>query len=133
MRMAFPWFERPVWIAPGGGLEDGEPAVDGLQRELAEETGRRDLRVGPEVWERRFVVEHEGRVVHAHERYFLVRTARFEPDVRGLEQHEQAWFRGFRWWRAQELAESGDAASPDTLPQLLARLVADLGVRATDP
>jgi ADP-ribose pyrophosphatase YjhB (NUDIX family) len=132
MRMAFPWFERPVWIVPGGGLQDGELAAEGLRRELEEETGRGDLRIGSQVWEWRFVVEHEGRVVHAHERYFLVRTERFEPDVRGLEAQERAWFRGFRWWSLQELVDSREDASPDTLASLLMRLVADLDGRATE-
>lgn len=125
MKMDFPWFVGAVWIAPGGGLDDGESAVDGLRRELQEETGRSDLRIGPEVWDRRFVVEHEGRVVHAHERYFVVRTERFEPSSQGLEAQELAWFKGFRWWALDELAESPEPTSPDTLPALLKRVAAE--------
>src|SRR5687768_3176609 len=51
MKMNFPWFGAPVWIAPGGGLGETETAVDGLRRELQEETGRSDLQIGPQVWE----------------------------------------------------------------------------------
>ena len=126
MKMKFPWIADPVWIAPGGGLGDGEMAVDGLRRELQEEIGRSDLAVGPQVWERSFIVEHEGRVVHAYERYFVVRTERFTPDMRGLEEQELAWFRGFRWWGIDEILGSSEQTSPDTLPSLLARVAAEL-------
>jgi ADP-ribose pyrophosphatase YjhB (NUDIX family) len=125
MKMTFPWFAEPVWIAPGGGLGDGETAVDGLRRELQEETGRSDLQIGPQVWERRFVVEYEARIVHAYERYFVVPTERFTPDAQGLEEQELAWFKGFRWWRVDELLGSSEQTSPDTLPSLLARVAAE--------
>jgi len=119
MKMSFPWVVAPLWIAPGGGLQDGETPVEGLRRELQEETGRGDWRIGPQVWDRRFVVEHQARVVHAHETYFVVRTERFSPDTHGLEERELAWFRGFRWWGIDELARSSEPTSPDTLSSLL--------------
>ena len=31
--------ERDFWCTPGGGLNKGEPLVDGLNREMVEETG----------------------------------------------------------------------------------------------
>ena len=128
MKMRFPWFDGPVWIAPGGGLEEGETAIEGLERELREETGRSGLSIGAEVWEQRFVVEHEGHVMHAHERYFVVQTQHFVPDTGVLEEHEQAWFAGFRWWRPSELASSSERTSPENLPSLLARVAVEVAL-----
>jgi ADP-ribose pyrophosphatase YjhB (NUDIX family) len=124
MQMSFPWFGTPVWIAPGGGLEGDETPVDGLHRELREETGR-ELQIGPQVWERRFAVEHQDRTVQAHERYFVVRTERFIPDTQGLQARERSWFMGFRWWSVAELLRSSEPTSPDSLPSLVARVTAE--------
>jgi ADP-ribose pyrophosphatase YjhB (NUDIX family) len=125
MKMSFPWLEVPVWIAPGGGLEAGETEVEALRRELHEETGR-VFQIGPPVWERRFVVEHRGRIVQAHERYFVVRSERFVPNTRGLEEHERRWFREFGWWEVDALLRAPERTSPETLASLVARVVADL-------
>lgn len=84
------------------------------------------MQLGPQVWERRFVVAHDARVVHAYERYFVVQTERFTPDTHGLEDQERGWFKGFRWWRVDELLRSSEPTSPDTLPSLLAQVAAKL-------
>ncbi|MEP0829977.1 NUDIX domain-containing protein [Microcoleus sp. AS-A8] len=38
--------EPDCWDLPGGGLQPGEPIVQALKREIREETGLRDVRVG---------------------------------------------------------------------------------------
>jgi len=91
MKMSFPWFGVPVWIAPGGGLEERETPVQ------------------------------------AHERYFVVRTERFTPDIDGLEEQELTWFRGFRWWSIDELLGSSEPTSPESLPSLIAQVTTKLG------
>ena len=40
------------WLAPGGGIEDGEDAMVGARREIYEATGLRDLELEAEVWHR---------------------------------------------------------------------------------
>jgi isopentenyldiphosphate isomerase len=105
MSMAFPWLDKPIWIAPGGGLEPGESWEAAAIRELREETGFAAEVVGPVLWERALDIEHAGRTTRLHERYFLVRAERFEPSVAGHEAQERGWFRGFRWWPLAEIAE----------------------------
>jgi ADP-ribose pyrophosphatase YjhB (NUDIX family) len=50
VRFSFPWVDYPVWAPPGGGLEPGETAAEGIRRELAEEVGLVDFELGPVVW-----------------------------------------------------------------------------------
>lgn len=38
-----------IWMAPGGGIEEGESAAEAAVREVREETGL-DIEVGPLIW-----------------------------------------------------------------------------------
>jgi 8-oxo-dGTP diphosphatase len=78
--LRFEFRDATVWATPGGGVDDGEDALDCLRRELHEELGATGLTIGPEVWQRTHVIPmttgHDGQV----DRIYLVRTPRFEPE-----------------------------------------------------
>lgn len=57
------------WAPPGGGIQFGESAVEGLKREFLEETG---LKV--EVGELLFVNEHIRSPLHAIELFFEIKS-----------------------------------------------------------
>jgi 8-oxo-dGTP diphosphatase len=61
------------------------------------------------------------------ERYFLLRTGRFEPTPRHtIEQLAAEWVTGIRWWTQEELGAAGDVLfAPRRLPELVAALVRD--------
>lgn len=110
-----------VWIAPGGGLEPTEDADTGLNRELLEETGLRDLAWGPWLWRRRVDLVYQGRVRRFEERYRLARIDAERPPVvpAALERHERAVLLGHRWWAIDDLAAHTGPVYP---PRLVARL-----------
>jgi hypothetical protein len=108
--MAFPWRDRPIWIAPGGGLLPGE---------TWEEAGHVARGVGPKLWERYLDIHHDGQYTRLHERYFLVRAARFEPEPGDHEAHEQSWFRAFRWWPIAALASDAAVEAGASLQAVL--------------
>ena len=50
---------RDIWMVPGGGIEEGENAIDAAKREVKEETGL-DIEVGKLIWHVEEVSEKKG-------------------------------------------------------------------------
>ncbi len=93
------------WIAPGGGVEDGEGTRSTLRRELAEEIGLHDAEIGPLVLTRTFLLRHEsGRWRGQRESWRLVRVDRFDPPP--LAELPEAVHEGIveiAWWSVDQL------------------------------
>ena len=124
MQVREPVSGRVLWFTPGGGLDPGENAVDGLKRELQEETGLSGMEIGPLLWTRDHDFEWNGRRVRQQERYYLVETALFEPSAAGNpDASEQSWFLGFGWWWAEAILASDETFSPRRLGHYLAPVI----------
>jgi TDG/mug DNA glycosylase family protein len=108
------------WIAPGGGLLEGEGDEEGLRRELGEELGLRQFELGPLVRDYEHVLPSHARLLRQRNRVYLVRVHAFEPapTVDLAAEH----IAGHRWWTAEELATATDAVAPPGLAELLASL-----------
>jgi len=108
------------WIAPGGGLLEGESDDAGLRRELAEEVGLRDFDVGPLVYEYEHPLPSNGRLLHQCNRIYLVRVDEFDPaptvDLAAEEVTD------VRWWTLAELDATGERIAPPQLAELVRSL-----------
>ena len=113
------------WYPVGGGIEQGETAQQAAVREAEEETGLADLPAGAPVWVRDHTYSYDGREVDVHEEWLLHRVEHFEPAPSALSAYESATIRGFRWWRAEELAATTDTVFPPRLGDRLAGLLRD--------
>jgi predicted amidohydrolase len=86
------------WVPPGGGIETGEDDLACARRELLEEVGRDDLRIGPCIGRRggTFPIEH--RWITQYERWYLSRCQHFDIDPAIVASLHQEGIRDMRWW-----------------------------------
>ncbi len=125
VRFSFP--DRTVWACPGGGIEPDEADADAIERELAEETGLTGATLGPCIWLREHVFPMAGGHWDGQtERFYLIRTAAFDPHPRFSEEElRREYVTGIRWWTQAELGAATEAFAPRRLPELIATLIRD--------
>jgi 8-oxo-dGTP pyrophosphatase MutT (NUDIX family) len=118
-----PRTQAECWYPVGGGIEPGETVQEAAAREAYEETGLVELPPGLPVWRRDHLYEFDGRAVEVHEQWLMCGVDRFDPEPAQLTDGEAHSILGFRWWRAQELADVRETVFPPRLGLLLMDLL----------
>ena len=113
--------EDRFWFTVGGGVEPGESVEAAAAREVWEETGLADVRLGPIVWRREGVVPNmeTGESMLFNESYLVARCAGGAPVRSGWNEVERRLVDAIRWWAVAEIAATAERVYPEGLAALL--------------
>jgi 8-oxo-dGTP pyrophosphatase MutT (NUDIX family) len=115
----------PVWFTVGGGCEPGETVLETAAREIIEETGFTDARLGPVVWYAEAeLFDRKRRPVHFKEHFVVARTAGGDLSRQGWQPLEHEFIDDLRWWTLAELRATEDTVYPEGLADLLPDVLA---------
>ncbi|SFL20827.1 ADP-ribose pyrophosphatase YjhB, NUDIX family [Streptosporangium canum] len=111
------------WATPGGALDPGEDHQTATRRELAEELGVTDVKLGPEVATRSKEHLIYGETTRQIERYFIVRIPARHVDPARATQTDDilAW----EWWTLADLRATGQVVYPVGLTELIDSFLAN--------
>ncbi|MFJ9776641.1 NUDIX hydrolase [Kitasatospora sp. NPDC101157] len=113
------------WFTPGGGLEPGEDVREAAERELAEETGLRDVDLGPLVAYGTVSFSFRGKRYEQEQWFHLARTTETGLDHSRMGEDEHAQLLAARWWTVEELRGTAETVYPAGLADFLGRLLAE--------
>ncbi|MDX5366789.1 MAG: NUDIX domain-containing protein [Alphaproteobacteria bacterium] len=112
------------WVTIGGESEPDEDIATTARREILEETGLADVRLGPPVWTTEHVLCIHGKNRLMQETFILARTLSTSLSPDGWTPLEREVIHEMRWWSLAELQATNDTIFPTSLVQHLPALIA---------
>ena len=114
-----------VWFTIGGGMEPGETVLEAATREIVEETGLTDARLGPVVWTGEAMLhDRKRRPVHFFESFVVAWTGGGPLSREGWQALEREFVDDMRWWTLAELMATPETVYPEGLAERLPDVLA---------
>jgi 8-oxo-dGTP pyrophosphatase MutT (NUDIX family) len=112
------------WVTIGGEIDPGEDIAAAARREVAEETGLDDVRLGPPVWYTEHVLTVRGEPRLLQETFVVAFAESSELSDARWTELERAVVKGLKWWEPHDLSTSGDTFFPTSLKENLPDILA---------
>ena len=113
----------PRWLIPGGGIDEGETALEAAVRELLEETG---LKIDPDELNEPVLVAEgrwdwaDGISYHTYQdTIFQYQIEKFDLNTSGFTADELRDVLEYKWWEAEEILETQELLGPHELRDYL--------------
>lgn len=113
-----------LWATLGGRLGEGEEVLTAARREVREETGIDDVRVGPILWYGEQVLNVDGEPILFKETFVLAHVETTKTTSAGWTNEEKAAITQMKWWTINELVTTTEAIRPQALASLLRPILA---------
>ena len=106
------------WFTVGGGLEPGESVREAALREIAEETGFTEVRLGDILFDTDEVLpDRKQRPVRHRSTFLFARCGGGEPSRTGWQALEHEFVDDIRWWALEDLAVLKEPIFPTDLAE----------------
>lgn len=115
--------DNELWVTLGGRIEPGESVLAAAERELHEETGITNARVGPIVWYGEQVLEINGAPRLLRENFVLARCPASCLTDSGWTEEERQAIAEMRWWSLPDMSAASKNIKPPRLAELLRNLL----------
>ncbi len=106
---------RFFWCTIGGKIEEGEDELEAVKREVLEETGLENFKVGALAFYGEHTLKVNGVPVRHIEKYYLVYVSQALIHQKNLTDNERKVIRDMRWWPLQELLVTEEVFYPRSL------------------
>jgi 8-oxo-dGTP pyrophosphatase MutT (NUDIX family) len=121
-----------VWFTLGGGVDEGESYEQAAMREILEETGISDARLGPLLWRSEQILsDRKNRPVLFQEAFFRADCLGGTPSREGWQDMEREFVDDIHWWELDRFAASPEPRYPADLAER-ARAAWSLSFRTGD-